>query len=708
VSKENYRISVLIPVFNAPDRVEALLESIAASDDIGYIDEILIGDDESDLKTQSILNRKAADISALEVVRHNQNLGYLKNINALFRRAKGDIVILLNSDTLVPHKWITRIVDCFRSDESIALATPLSTNASFVTVHPASGQSWRDVDIIASTFPPAYPDLPSAIGFCLAIRKSLIQREALLNEEYAKGYWEDTELHYYARDCGYRSVCIDNLLIYHANGSSSFSISHDLEAINDTNRAIFMRQYGKKYLSAVSNFQHDDPIQRYRAPSSIQSSFERVDGIDFLFVLPAVVRNIGGIHVVLRLVEVMQRHGIRAGIYCFGAVDLSFVGHLGFSYPFVDIRNIKDVVTTVKYVVATSFDSFKYARKIKSEFDSKLIYFVQGPEAAFSNGVALADVATDYKEADQIITVSPFLKRYVKNLSGATAHDIRMGPQDGIFYPSENIERDPLSIAVCIRHDSLKGTGHALYNAALAANAGFKLHFFGQDLPESLEDIGEHHGQLSHRKIGRLLASVGYYLDCSLMEGLGLLPLEGAFSGAIPILAQPNGLDHVVQDRVNSFILPSHFENAEFFAELFKNTSVDGNEAVRRAAIAISQSVNEDLGYSDFVSPFKNVGGHYKVSAQELVVQSTQALGRNALMIQDILDSRSWKIAKLFRVFASILARRRYREPKIPTNAHEQEVLLLGLLSSTSWAITLPIRKIRSIQLKLRNRMKNS
>lgn len=698
--EESVKISILIPVYNAPDRVKELFETIKNCDDLELIHEILVGDDCSDNLTKRTIHEFAECFDKCVHVARDKNLGYLRNVNDLYRKATGDLVILLNSDTLVPKGWLTRIRQCFLSDPNIALANPLSTNASFVAVLPRFGQTWRDLDAIMSENEPSYPTMPSGIGFCMVVRTSAVERNELLNSEYKNGYWEDTELHYYVTSLGRRSVCIDNLLVYHANGSSSFSMEHNLAEINDENRAIFMREHGAEYLAAVNKFSVSDPLWQFKEPGGIKVRNKIVDGLDVLFVLPGILRNVGGILVVTRLVELLTIKGYRAAIYSQGTVDWQYVDFLGSLCPFISRQDIREVVTTVDTVVATSFTSFKEAKELAGEFDASLAYFVQGPESAFLNGAGLEHVPADYKESDKVVCVSPYLSRYIKALSDVNPELIRVGPNHRIFYPRPREERDGLSIAVCLRGDALKGTGYALTNAMLAKSAGFNLHFFGQELPKGLEHLGTHHGNIDHRKLARLFSRCGYYLDCSLMEGLGLLPLEAAFCGAIPIMLRLNGLDYLLKDRENCLVLPSDFSNSDCFNQLYSESNGFQHANIRLKAIGLNMAVNEDVAVGDFIDKLVKSDIVYRSQRKPTILKVPPVVvvaiydGRE---IAEILASSSWRITRPFRKLSCLLRGRQYADPVIPLDAAEGARVGREILNSASWFITYPLRRIGSV-----------
>ena len=268
-------------------------------------------------------------------------------------------MILLNSDVLVPVGWLPRFARCFESSADIALAMPLSTNANHVTIRPAAGQNWRDLDRALATISPTYPAPPGVVGCCLGVRMSLLRRRPMLDEAYDEGYWEDTDLHYFAKSIGLRSMIIDNLVVYHGSGSASFSATRDLPSIDDRNRTIFMQRWGAAYLADTRAFAAAAPLRRLRDERDQIARVATIDSIDVLFLLPLIQPSIGGVAVVLAMTRQLIENGTRAAVFCFGPIDWGYVNFLGILNPFVSVDQIQRSCAGVKTIVATAWESFE-------------------------------------------------------------------------------------------------------------------------------------------------------------------------------------------------------------------------------------------------------------------------------------------------------------------------------------------------------------
>ncbi|NKC48996.1 glycosyltransferase family 2 protein [Ochrobactrum anthropi ATCC 49188] len=95
------KITVLIPVYNAPKAVDFLLKSLRDNTNRSFVDQIVIGNDNSDAMTTALIDDLTEGDELFHHIKREKNLGFLGNVNDLFKRATGDVVVLLNSDTIL-------------------------------------------------------------------------------------------------------------------------------------------------------------------------------------------------------------------------------------------------------------------------------------------------------------------------------------------------------------------------------------------------------------------------------------------------------------------------------------------------------------------------------------------------------------------------------------------------------------------------------
>ncbi|WP_369765040.1 glycosyltransferase family 2 protein [Flavobacterium sp. WC2429] len=110
--------SLIIPVYNRPDEVDELLESLSLTD---YKEdfEIVLVEDGSSLKCEDVLQKYSAKLSISYYYKENSGPGDSRNFGML--KAKGDYFIIFDSDCIIPKQYLNEVdkalkenyVDCF-------------------------------------------------------------------------------------------------------------------------------------------------------------------------------------------------------------------------------------------------------------------------------------------------------------------------------------------------------------------------------------------------------------------------------------------------------------------------------------------------------------------------------------------------------------------------------------------------------------------
>ncbi len=110
--------SLIIPVYNRPDEVDELLESLSQQD---YTEnfEVVIIEDGSSLRCDDVVRKYAGKLHLSYCFKENSGPGDSRNYG--MKKAKGDYFIIFDSDCIIPQNYLTEVskalaanyVDCF-------------------------------------------------------------------------------------------------------------------------------------------------------------------------------------------------------------------------------------------------------------------------------------------------------------------------------------------------------------------------------------------------------------------------------------------------------------------------------------------------------------------------------------------------------------------------------------------------------------------
>jgi GT2 family glycosyltransferase len=183
------------------------------------------------------------------------------------REAKGHVV-LLNSDTLVTPGWLSGLQSCLASDERIGTATPWTNNGEiasfprFCQPNPIPGQLEALGRLVGNAIVPTYPEIPTAVGFCMAISRQAIDIIGYFDEQqFGRGYGEENDFSMRALNAGFRNVLCDAVYVAHHGGSSFGPIG--LRPGEDSMARLLQKHPG--YLQRVRDFIESDPLAVHRA-----------------------------------------------------------------------------------------------------------------------------------------------------------------------------------------------------------------------------------------------------------------------------------------------------------------------------------------------------------------------------------------------------------------------------------------------------------
>ena len=218
--------TVIVPIHNALEALDACLASLDRTLPAGST--VLLADDASTDPRIEPMARGWCERSALAAryVRRERNLGFPGNCNAAFTETGDADVVLLNSDTVVTTGWRDQLVRCAASDPRIATITPWSNNAEicswprFCEDNPAP--EFPDaIAEAAAGLAPTYPDLPTAVGFCMYVRRAALRQLGDFDAEtFGRGYGEENDFCLRAAAMGWRNVLCDTAYVVHHGGAS--------------------------------------------------------------------------------------------------------------------------------------------------------------------------------------------------------------------------------------------------------------------------------------------------------------------------------------------------------------------------------------------------------------------------------------------------------------------------------------------------------
>jgi len=228
---------IVIPVYNQLEYTRACLESIKKYTYYSY--RIIIIDDASNNKeTQEYLddlNRK----QEIVLIRNETNLGWLKSANKGLSYAKAEYICLMNNDTLVTEGWLDEMIDIAQREEDIGLVNPCWEKPKRVSLDDYARKMKK--------FKGQYIETDWVRGFCILIKKKVIEQIGYFDEIYSPGYFDDHDFSIRAIKAGFRCVRAKASFVWHyRNITFQKSLKKDVfNQIFERNRKIFYQKWNR-------------------------------------------------------------------------------------------------------------------------------------------------------------------------------------------------------------------------------------------------------------------------------------------------------------------------------------------------------------------------------------------------------------------------------------------------------------------------------
>lgn len=222
-------VDVIIPVYKGYQETLDCIHSVLATRGESPMELVVINDRSPDSRLTSEL-RKLAAREHFTLIENEKNLGFVATVNKGMKLHAGRDVLLLNSDTIVPRGWLKALQRAAYAEPNIGTVTPFSNRATIFSLPRTCfdndmplGMSVEQMNALcAERNPGVIIDVPTAVGFCMYIRRETLNEVGLFDEErWAKGYCEENDFCIRATNIGWRNVAACDVFVQH-HGSVSF------------------------------------------------------------------------------------------------------------------------------------------------------------------------------------------------------------------------------------------------------------------------------------------------------------------------------------------------------------------------------------------------------------------------------------------------------------------------------------------------------
>lgn len=254
--------SIVILTHNQLPLTRACFDSIRLLTDEPY--ELVLVDNGSTDGTPDYLRALAASDERVSVVLNAENHGFPAGCNQGIKAARGEQVLLLNNDTVVTTGWLGRLLRALHSSPSVGLVGPCSNRVSGEQQIPVtySEGDLSGLDGFAWDWGRRHDAQTEAtdrlIGFCLFIKRAVIEAVGLLDEEFGIGNFEDDDYCRRAAQAGFQILIARDAFIHHVGGATFAASGVDYDLLMQRNARRFRTKWGEERASREASTQQSD------------------------------------------------------------------------------------------------------------------------------------------------------------------------------------------------------------------------------------------------------------------------------------------------------------------------------------------------------------------------------------------------------------------------------------------------------------------
>jgi GT2 family glycosyltransferase len=229
-------LSIIIVTYNSEGFIGECLDSLFKNI-FGLDFEVIIVDNNSIDGTVNLIRKNFGDKTNLKIIENKENIGFARGINEGIKISDGKKMLFLNPDTLIPVGSIEKLIKFLDERSNIGIIG-CRTEDRAGRVKPSFGcfpRLWQEISLIFGFRKilghVVYPNFLNRkkffqnrevdwiSGACFIVRQEVVAKIGLLDERFFM-YFEDIDFCKRAKEVGYKTFYLGEIMVYHELGRS--------------------------------------------------------------------------------------------------------------------------------------------------------------------------------------------------------------------------------------------------------------------------------------------------------------------------------------------------------------------------------------------------------------------------------------------------------------------------------------------------------
>ena len=248
----NPLVSIVILACNQLEYTRKCLDSILEHTELPF--EIIVVDNGSIDDTPEFLDslfEEKFSADQLKVIRNKENKGFAAGNNQGIAAACGEYILLMNNDIVVTPGWLDRLIACAKRNPRAGIVGPLSNYVSGPQQAKAVNydtQTLEGLNRYSARLAEQYCDnaqrLLRVVGFCMLIKRVVIDKIGGLDDLYGLGNFEDDDFSLRAALAGFESWMAEDCFVHHYGSRTFIGEKIDYRKSLERNWTLFKEKWG--------------------------------------------------------------------------------------------------------------------------------------------------------------------------------------------------------------------------------------------------------------------------------------------------------------------------------------------------------------------------------------------------------------------------------------------------------------------------------
>jgi len=238
------KCDIIIPIWNQLEATKTCIESIKKNTHYTY--RLILIDNGSSADTKSYLeDLKEIEGEKLILIRNDLNLGFIKAINQGLKYSDAPYICIMNNDTEPALGWLGELVNFAEKNKHFGLLNPLCNG------HLQKNMTINEYALsISSSNKDKFMEMNQCQGFCMLIKREVMEKIGYLDERFGIGGFDDTDYSMRAHKAGCGCACVYSSYVYHKE-HKSFDAMGKRKKIQEASEKEYFKKWPRHLRIAV-------------------------------------------------------------------------------------------------------------------------------------------------------------------------------------------------------------------------------------------------------------------------------------------------------------------------------------------------------------------------------------------------------------------------------------------------------------------------